>query len=294
MINTVYLYALGANIFFALGSLVFTIFSRSVSVSWMNSFKALIALAAFGGTVSIFYSWNPFILKEQGLFFISGLIGLGIGDLFLLKAFSYLGPGRTMMLFAFQPLLMGIMGKLIFDQTMDTSKLWSIVFFISCVVIFSLESLRNKGKGEGGKGSLYAFLGMGLDALGVVLSRIVFDENPNMTPFEGNFYRCVGALAFFYALSFVRPFHFVQKFKELDLKKKVIVSLGSLIGTYLSLSLYLKALKTADLAVLSGMAITSVLYASLFECVWEKKWPSGYLVVSFLFFLVGMKFLFFL
>ena len=56
---------------------------------------------------------------------------------------------------------------------------------------------------------------------------------------------------------------------------------------------YLNSVRYAGaLAAVSGIAITGTLFASVFECAVDRKLPSAYLLVSFVFFLGGMAFLF--
>jgi drug/metabolite transporter (DMT)-like permease len=288
----VYFYGLGANLAFALGSQIFTMYSRSISSAWMNCFKALIGLMGFGIYVSFFGTWHSISLPFFSLFFLSGFMGLGVGDIFLLKAFSEMGPGRTLMLFGFQPLIIGILSYFVFGQTVDSHKFWAILFFILCLGTFSIESFKRSGHWQL-KAIAIAFIGMSLDAVGVIITRYSFDNNPALSAMEGNFHRCIGAISVFVLLSFVRPFSFIKKWNQQPLKDKSLLIIGSLLGTFLSLSLYLKAMQTAHLASLSGIAITGTIFSSLFECIIERKWPSRYLILAFIFFLCGMKILVF-
>ena len=125
-----HIYAISANFCFALGTMAFTHFTNKASSAWMNLFKASVACVCFFLAASIFEEWMILNAKSYGLFFISGFIGLGIGDYFLLRSFSVLGPGRTLMLFGFQPIFLGIMGKIFFDQEVELSKFFAILFFI--------------------------------------------------------------------------------------------------------------------------------------------------------------------
>ena len=288
----VYLYGLGANLSFALGSQIFTMYSRRISSAWMNCFKAIIGLIAFGISVSLFSTWHSIAPSFFFLFFLSGFMGLGVGDIFLLKAFSEMGPGRTLMLFGFQPLIIGILSYFVFGQTVDSHKFWAILFFILCLGTFSIESFKRSGHWQV-KAIAIAFIGMSLDAIGVIITRYSFDHNPDLSAMEGNFHRCVGAVSVFVILSFIKPFNFVSKWKERATKEKALLIVGSLLGTFLSLALYLKAMQTAHLASLSGIAITGTIFSSLFECIIEKRWPSRYLLIAFIFFLCGMKILVF-
>lgn len=286
----VYLYALGSNFCFALGSQVFTHFSRSVSSVWMNTIKALVATVAFGLTFLLIgeSAWPG--LNWAALFVLSGALGLGLGDWLLLSAFREIGPGRTMILFGFQPLIMGALSYLVFGQEMNAERAWGILFFILCLVTISRESFR-RDRSYGVKGVALAFAGMSLDAVGAILSRSVFDAFPAMGVFEGNFYRCLGALAFFGLFSLFRPIHLVSTLKKQTPKAQLTLLFGSLLGTYISLSLFMKALQSAHLASLSGIAITGTIFSSGLECLIKKEWPSRSLLLAFVFFMAGMAIL---
>lgn len=287
-----YLLALGANLSFALGSQFFTHFTRIFSSTWMNAFKAVFAAVGFGVTVLLTTGFHDIDLTLFAFFLISGAIGLGIGDIFLLKAFGEIGPGRTMVIFGFHPIIVGIFSYLLLAQEMETQKLWGIIFFIICLFIFSIESFKQNGEWKV-QGLVYAFLGMTLDASGVLLTRYSFDLNKNITAFEGNFHRCIGALIIYMIISRFSPIHFKSRLKSLDIKGRMLLIAGAFFGTYLSLAMYLKAIQTADnLALISSISITSVLFASIFECLLERKMPSRYLLLAFVSFGFGMFFIF--
>ncbi|MCP4914853.1 MAG: DMT family transporter [Oligoflexia bacterium] len=285
--------ALSANLCFALGSQFFAHYSRTIGSMWMNWAKASIALICFTIYCLFFVDHVTLSMKNYSLLLISGFVALGGGDIFLLKAFSDLGPGRTLMIFGFQPLILSTAGYYLFNQTIDTSKFWAIAFFIICLFIFSLEKFKQE-RSWNLKGSLFALLGMGLDAFGIIITRSVFDSNPSFSPMEGNAIRCVGAIFLFVIITkFFKPLNLIQKFKDLSKRDKGFVILGSLLGTFLSLTFYLNALKLAHLGSLSGIAITGTIFASIFECFYHKKFPSRYLIGAFISFMLGMKFLLF-
>lgn len=284
-----YLLALMANLSFALGSMFFTYYAKKFSALWMNCLKATVAFLFFGMVVFLQSGFHEMSLYTFGLFFISGFVALGIGDVFLIKAFTFMGPARTMVLFGFQPVVIGVTSFFIFGQGLQLGKAIGILFFILCLGIFSFERLKTSGKWEFA-GIGFALLGMIIDGLGVIITRMAFDSNPVITGFEGNFYRCLGALGSYLVLNFFFPFNFIGGWKTLGLKSRFFVILGSFFGTFLSLALYLEAIKTAHLASLSAIAITGVIFTSIFESLLDKKLPNKYLLISFIFFLAGMYF----
>ncbi len=290
--NTVYLLALGANFGFALASQAYTHFSRKVSSAWMSFAKTLGAFFLFFVSILIFGEFHNISNFSIGLFFLSGLLGLGAGDWFLLKAYALMGPGRTLMLYAFQPLFIGVMAYYLLGQQTEVHNVWAILFFILCLFTFSFEAFKKKGHWEI-KGIALALTAIFFDGIGVLITRYAFDQNPSVSSFEGNFYRCIGAVLFFSTWTLVRPIGLRKNFFSQDRKSKFLLMGAVFLGTFLSLALYLQAIKMANLASLSGIAITSTIFANLFECIIEKKWPSKYLLVAFLFFLMGMNILIF-
>ena len=287
-----YLFAFAANLSFAIGVQFFTHYARRISSLWVNCFKGLVAALLFAATVLLQGGFHQVGAGSAALFGLSGLLGLGLADIFLIKAFSLMGPGRTMMLFGFQPLIIGVVSYFAFGQAIDARKLYAILFFVVCLFIFSLESFRKQGHWNA-RASLFALGGVALDGCGVLITRYAFNNSPGLGTTEGNFYRACGALLLFAVLARVKPFHFFEKLKGLSRPALLWITLGSVAGTYLSLMFYLSAIRySGALAAVSGIAITGTLFASLFECLAERRLPSGYLLVALVFFLGGMAFLF--
>ncbi len=280
-------YALGANLSFAFACLIFTEYSRKVSSLWMNAFKATVAFCAFGLAALLGGGLSSIGTPAFFSLFASGFLGLAIGDLFLLKAFSIIGASRTLVLFAFQPLILGTFSFYIFNQAIDLQKFWGLLFFLACLFIFSLEAKKTKGTWEF-KGLLWALAGVTLDAIGVLMTRWSFDRTPEMNSISANFYRTIGCIVAFFLISkFYRPLELWHKFRDWSPKIKLLILSGCVFGTFLSLLLYLKALQFGHLATVSGIAITSPLFATLFESIWEKRWPTKYLWAALVSFSIG-------
>ena len=250
----VYLFAVGANLCFALGSQVYTLFSRKVGSAWMNLFKAAVAFVLFGVTVTFVTGWNPVSPMYIGLLIFSGMIGLGVGDVFLLRSFSEMGPGRTLMLFGFQPLILGTIGYVIFDQHVDFKKFWAITLFILCILTFSIEAFRRDGH-WGVKGILMALTGMLLDATGIIFTRLAFDNNPQMGLSKEIFIAALERLWFLSSGINLGTLNFFSNFKKLENKQKWLAIVGSILGTYFSLGLYLMALQKAHLPLFQELLL---------------------------------------
>lgn len=252
----------------------------------MNCFKATIAFLLLCITLPLLGGWHtpePIVIGE---FLLSGLIGLNIADLFLLNAFTKLGAARTLMLYGFQPLIIGVGASLLFGQALNPMKLLAVLFMIACLFTLSLESYRVHKKWAIA-GLLLALAGVSFDACGVLITRKAFETTAALTPVEGHFYRCIGALVGFAVMSLFRPLPLISGFTRWPTRQRVLILAASFGGTYFSLLLYLHAVKFGHLASIAGITITGPMFATSLECLIKRKYPSKYLLIAFGFFFAG-------
>lgn len=277
---------LGSTLSFSASSLVYAEFSSRVSVLWMNCFKCFTAFLLLCVTLPFMGGWHtpePTALAE---FLFSGLLGLNLADLFLLNAFTRIGAARTLMLYGFQPLIIGAGAHLLFGQELNPLKLLAVFFMIACLFTMSLESYRVHKKWAIA-GLLLALAGVTLDACGVLISRTAFEATHSLTPVEAHFYRCIGALSGFAVMSVIKPFPLISGFTRWPARTRALILAACFGGTYLSLLLYLNAVKIGHLASLAGITITGPMFATTLECIVKRKPPSRYLLVAFGFFAAG-------
>jgi drug/metabolite transporter (DMT)-like permease len=284
----VYSLVIGANLCFSSSTLVYAHYSKKISVEWMNSFKALFATTGFLILSYFLFDLTVVDQKSYLLLFISGLFGLCLADMLMLKAFTILGASRTLVLFSFQPIILGIAGYTLFGQSLSLNRLVAVLFMLVSLIVFLTERKNETGKWSLA-GFVEAFFAVSLDAIGVILTRMAFEHVPQMHPIVGNFYRGTGALFGFLIvhLFFIR-INVFKNFIQLNPKDKKFVLLGSFGGTFLSLILYLSALKYAHLASISALSITGPIFAASLECLIHKKKPSLYLMIAFFFFILGV------
>lgn len=282
---SVYVLALTANLFFSTASLVFSLYAKKFSPWWINQLKVAIAIVLFGAA-TLYTGHVAISPMATGFLMLSGFLGLCLGDLLLFRAYATLGAGRSLVLFSFQPLLLGLYGYFFLSQVFNTAQLFSVLCMMACLGVFLLE--RNKLTGRWDLQSfLWAFGGIALDAIGVMLTRQAFEFTPEIQSMQVNFIRCAGALIGFLV---IRPQGIVAVARDiLSMKKResALVVIACVCGTFISLSLYLTALKYAHVASLTAVAITGPVWVSLLECLWEKKLPNRYLTAAFMFFVLG-------
>ena len=283
---TPYLYGIASNLLFGSASITFSRFAKSHSATWVNQIK--VSLGLIGFAIAFVLTEKFAALSPIHHFFLlaSGFSGLFLGDYFLFKSFATLGPSRTLVLYSFQPFLLGIYGYIFLSQGLSGHQLLAILCMIACVFTFILERSRVTGKADL-KAFLFAFTGVLFDAVGVALSRQSYEASPDLGPFQANATRAFGALIGFLALSplFLKKVtHDLRRMRPRDRNAMLI---ACVFGTFLSLTFYLSALKTAHVATLTAISITSPVWVSLIEHVQLKSWPSRYLWSAFALFLFG-------
>ncbi|MBY0518706.1 MAG: DMT family transporter [Bacteriovoracaceae bacterium] len=283
--TTVYLLALAANLFFSTASLVFSMYAKKFSPFWINQFKVAVAILLFG-FATVYTGWAPVSVTALGFLFLSGAMGLCIGDLFLFRAYATLGAGRSLVLFSFQPLILGVYGWFALGQHFTLSQMGAVACMMACLGVFLLE--RNKFTGHWDlKSFFWAFTGIILDAGGVMLTRSAYENSPALDSMQVNLIRCTGALVAFFIWKPRGIATVTKDFIAMKTKEKALVMIACICGTFVSLSLYLAALKYAHVASLTAVAITGPVWVAILECIWEKKWPNVYLVSAFGFFILG-------
>jgi drug/metabolite transporter (DMT)-like permease len=278
--------AIGANLTYSTSSMIFSVYAKRFSSMWINQVKVFTAFVAF--LVAMFFagklvSVSPSVIS---LLLLSGFMGLCFGDIFLFRAFTTLGPARSLVLYSFQPLMLGIYGYFFLNQMFSLNQTLAVICMVICIFIFMLE--RNKITGTWDlKSFIWAFLGITLDAIGVMLTREAYEMNSGLETFQVNVIRCIGALAGFLMIS---PKSYVLVAKDVFSLRKREISLligASFCGCFLSLTLYLAALKFAHVGTLTAIAITGPVWVSMLECLYHRRLPNLYLVGAFIFFLTG-------
>ncbi len=238
----------------------------------------------------LFGLWVELPTKVIWALVASGAVGLGIGDVFLLGAYARMGAARTLILYGFQPFFIGAMSYALFGQELAGQRMIAIIFFVGCLYTFSLEKFREAGHWEI-PGLVSALVGVAFDNFGVILSRWSFDQVPEMNAFQANFIRCGGALVFFAVFSLFKPVNLKAGWDKLDRQGKHLAFIAATMGTFLSLFLYLTAVKIGHLASISALGVSGPIITSAMECAYYRKPPSKYLLTALALFLGGFSLL---
>ncbi len=273
-----------------MASIVYTTYSKRFSVAWMNYFKASVACLGFLGIALYTRQFQIPSIYSLVVLGASGVIGLCIGDMLLLKSYTTLGPGRTLIVFSFHPIFTGLGSYFLFGQGLLISQAIAIFFMLICLFLLGSENIDENKKWQFGP-LLIAIGAISLDALGVLLTRMAFEHDPEMDSSMANLIRsffCVIAFSIWTAKSKIG---LIGHFRKLRLSTRLFIFVASLFGTCVSLFVYLKALKIGHLATISAIVATGPLWAAIFEFIFFGERPTKKLYYTFISFACGMYFL---
>lgn len=254
----------------------------------MNYLKVLVAFFLFSLTFLLTKDWVQVANTEMNLLFISGFIGLGIGDVFLLTAFVRLGPARTLVLFSFQPIIFLFVDNFLFGLEIHATNLVAIAIFILCLLLFAIENKNPEKKWELAP-LLIALTGILLDGVGLFLTKKSFAALPDLSGLQANIIRSIGAISFYFILQFFKPINLFSKFKSLENPKKAFAIFICITGTYASLLCYLNALKLGALSMVTAISVTSPIFSTIFESIFDKKKPTKTLYICLILFIIAFS-----
>lgn len=286
-----YLYVLAALTCFSGASVWYGEFARRFGSAWMTFIKASVASFAFLVCTLVLFGFGiqdstKLYHPQTLLFALSGAVGLGLGDILIIKAFSVLGSARTLIIFSFQPLLLGLQAYLFFGQVTSLLQVLTIFFLILCVWLMLWEQALKTGHWEI-KGVAAAVGGVVLDNIGVIMSRQAFDAT-ELHVMPANLVRTFGAIAILLVWLKVKKTSIALPLVQMSSKDKTILVVSSFAGTFLSLSLYLSAIKVGHLATLSAVSGLGPLVASLWEWKILGKRPTKMFFICLAFTIPGL------
>ena len=134
--------AIAASVLWTFTSLAFTIGSRRIGSFSVNMWRLLFALAFLAlSQLIIFRTLVPAANGAQwGYLGLSGIIGLGIGDLGYFGCLVILGPRRGTLLMAINPIFASVAGFFVLGEVLNAWSALGISVALAGVLLVILES----------------------------------------------------------------------------------------------------------------------------------------------------------
>ncbi len=242
----------------------------------INLIKNLFAFIFFS---PILFTLKDFIqYKFIILLLLSGVIGIGIGDLFYLKSLKLIGTRKTLSIEALSPILAAFSGGIFINENLSIKSLIGII--IVSISFISILKYKNNLLDENSNFSninfsfrnyIFSFLSIFCAVVGAVISRYVFLET-NLNPLQTTELRLLGSLIFLIIISRFKINFFIKNLNSNE-KNKFIISilLGTNIGIYLQQLVFQNLPLGIGWTILSSSPIFSLFLAKREEGKLSKE-----------------------
>ncbi|AFQ42372.1 DMT family transporter [Desulfosporosinus meridiei] len=204
--------------------------------------------------------------------FISGTIGFVIGDLFLFQAFVLIGSRLSMLIMSAVPPITAITGFIMMGERISWLGITGMVLTVSGIALVILT--RNPDSDMVGfsypvKGIIYAFIGALGQAFGLVFSKFGMGS---YNPFAATQIRIIAAI-----IGFTLVITITKKWRSvylamIDTEALKYISVGSLFGPFIGVSLGLLAVQHAPTGIVSTItSITPILIIPMSIFIFKEK-----------------------
>jgi drug/metabolite transporter (DMT)-like permease len=265
--------AMGAACLWAVASVVYGRLGAHIPPLQLNLIKGLIAIVLLLFTIEIRQEFLPQLaLTPLCLLLLSGIIGIGFGDIAFLSAINSLGASRTLLMGTLAPPMTAIGAMIFLQEGLKTSAWCGILLTILGVAWVVTE--RVPGKGDNAT-NLWQGIGIGFlaaiaNATGAILSRAALAHS-NIPPLWAALLRLSAAV--FILLPWVwfvrRPSRFEFKIQSARVMAGCVFA--AFCGTYLGIWLQQMAIKYTAVGVASTLLQTSPLFVlPIAVCIGEK------------------------
>lgn len=260
--------ALLTAFFWTITALAFTGAGKRIGSLSVNLWRLIIGimfLCCF--TFIRFNSFFPHNIELKGWLWLalSGFIGVFLGDLFLFKAFTIIGPRIALLLMSLAPALAAFISWIALNEELEILDFIGMGVTTVGIAIVILTKHQNVN-GEKSKfklrhnvkGIIFALLGAIGQATGLVISKIGLQSTSN--PFFATQIRLfAGVLGFVLLITWLKRWNAV--FSSLrNYKAMGILSIGAFFGPFLGISFSLLAIQYANPGIVQTItSITPVL-----------------------------------
>lgn len=247
---------LSAALLWTFSSYVFTFAAQRMGTLMLNILRMFFASIFIIITLLIFTT--PVMPTNYQLIMltISGFLGLVIGDTFLFKAYTEIGPRVTSLIMATNPAMGAIMAYFVFTEVLSPFTIIGMLITLVGIGVVVLD--KKKGSGTefhvNKKGILYGFLGAVGQASGLIFAKYALQDAQEINFLMATLVRIFTATVMLIPITyFFRKFKNPIKMLSEDKKAFGLVILGSILGPYFGITLSFIAINYAPIGVASTL-----------------------------------------
>ncbi len=287
--------ALSAALCWSIAVIIFKSASKTLSPILITALKNSIALFSFL-LLFIFLDiplwYGDFEYSDYFKIFISGILGMGIGDILFIYALSQIGANRIAIMNCFEPAVIYCFSILFLGTILTLQQLTGFAIVIISLLIISYENdLQEIDPLIKKRGMIIQIIAILLSSFGIVLIKPVLEKTTDSISMQ----LWVTAFRLFPGFIVAWIVFVLQKNKLLILQPllkskmilKIIVSSG--LGTFIALSFWIIGYANIEKPpVASIIGQTSVIFIIILSYIFLKEKISKVRVMSILFAICGV------
>ena len=287
--------ALSAAICWSIAVIIFKSASKLLSPLLITALKNSIALFSFIILFLLFdipIWYDEFSNSDYMKIIISGILGMGIGDILFIYALSQIGANRVAILNCFEPAVIYCFSILMLGTILTTQQFIGFIIVIISLLIVSYEKdIKDIDPYVKKRGIILQLTAIFLSSIGIVLIKPVLSKTADSITMQ----LWVTAFRLFPGFIVAWIIFFFQKNRLNDLKPlkksnmiiKIILSSG--LGTFIALSFWIIGYANIEKPpIASIIGQTSVIFIIILSFIFLKEKISKLRIVSILCALCGV------
>ena len=270
--------ALATALFWSFATIFFTFGSKKVGVIQLNIDRLFFASIYLFATIIIIGIYPRITEKQLLLLILSAIAGLVLGDTFLFKAFTEIGPRISLLIMSFAPPLSAILAFIFLGEVLNIWAIIGIAVTTSGIFLVILErNEENKLTINNKWGFFWAFLGMLGQAVGLILAKSALKEM-DIHPLVASFARIFSAFILLLPIGYLtKRYKFGYEPYRTVPKAILAPTIGAILGPYLGITLSLIAIQYTQVGIASTlMSTTPILMLPISHYFLKEKlnWKS--------------------
>jgi drug/metabolite transporter (DMT)-like permease len=259
----------------AVASLVYGHLGQRIPPLQLNLLKGIIAIALLTITIFVRREFFPILtIVPLSLLFLSGIIGIGLGDLAFLAAINSFGARRTLLMGTLAPPMTAIIAQIFLQEKLNVNAWCGILLTIMGVAWVVTERLPDTSSNSSTQ--LWQGIGFGLlaaiaNAIGGVLSRAAL-SNTSISPLWASLFRLIAGVLILLPLVWLSWRRGRIILSELQSTRVILATcFAAFCGTYLGIWLQQTAIKFTPAGIALTLLQTSPLFIMVGAiCIGEK------------------------
>lgn len=264
-------YALGSAFFWAVAVLFLKRAGERIPAFSLNLFKNGLVFLLLIPTIPLIagLDWPDFSAREYGLLILSGVLGITLADGMFLRCLNLMGAGRSAIISCLYSPFVLILSMLFLSERVTWLRFGGFVLILGGIILVGFERPQNhKSRRELRTGALIGVAAVGFMAAGIVMIKPLTEAYPVLHVCE---IRLAGGVmgALVYLIVRGRLAAEIALFRQPLPWVPMIV--GSILGAYLAMLMWLTGFKYADASVAAILNQTSTIWVIVLSAMFLRE-----------------------